>query len=154
MCQASDTKVEMVGPDVCCPAGEAGIAALPSQTRRGNSWWCEVQWFALNAGTSGLIRVWLGRRAGPKAEWDRAVGTAVLGRAAAETSAAIAEHRSLIGFVHHPGGISRYLDDRSNIRDQYGYQGSAWASDGVGDSGSYAALATYLGQVCAMLRRG
>jgi hypothetical protein len=44
--QVSDTKDEIVGPDVCCPAGEAGIAALPSQTRRGNSWWCEVQWFA------------------------------------------------------------------------------------------------------------
>ncbi len=64
----------------------------------------------------GFAEEWLGRRAGSKAEWDRAVGTAVLGRAAAETSAAIAEHRSLIGFVPHPGGISRYLDDRSNIR--------------------------------------
>ena len=64
----------------------------------------------------GFAEEWLGRRAGPKAEWDRAVGTAVLGRAAAETSAAISEHTSLIGFVPHPGGISRYLDDRSNIR--------------------------------------
>ncbi len=64
----------------------------------------------------GFAEEWLGRRAGPKAEWDRAVGTEVLGRAAAETSAAIAEHTSLIGSVPHPGGISRYLDDRSNIR--------------------------------------
>jgi hypothetical protein len=28
----------------------------------------------------------------------------------------IAVHASLRGFVPHPGGISRYLDDRSNIR--------------------------------------
>jgi hypothetical protein len=41
---------------------------------------------------------WIHPEAGPKAD---AVGTAVLGRTAAETSAAIAEHTSLIGFVPH-----------------------------------------------------
>ena len=40
----------------------------------------------------------------------------MLGRAAAETSAAIAEHTSLVGFVPNPGGLPLYLDDRSNIR--------------------------------------
>ena len=156
--QASDTKVEMVGPDVCCPAGEAGITALPSQTRRGNTGGAKFSGLRSMQEllvSYGFAEEWLGRRAGPKADWDRAVATAVLGRAAAETSAAIAEHRSLIGFVPHPGGISRYLDDRSNSR---GTRMVTKVRLGhlmvlIGDSGSYAALAIYPGQVRAMLRR-
>jgi hypothetical protein len=58
----------------------------------------------------GFAEEWLGRRAGPKAEWDRAVGTAVLGRAAAETSAAIAEHTSLIAMdLFQIPVVSRYI---------------------------------------------
>ncbi len=92
----------MVGPDVCCPAGEAGITALPSQTRRGNTGGAKFSGLRSMQEllvSYGFAEEWLGRRAGPMAEWDRAdsVGTAVLGRAAAETLAAIAEHRSLIG---------------------------------------------------------
>jgi hypothetical protein len=74
--------------------------------------------------SNGFSEEWLGRRAGPEAEWDGAIGTAVQ--------------------------LLRLID---YSRNQDGYQGSAWASDGFGDSGSYAALATYPGQVRAVLRR-
>jgi hypothetical protein len=46
-----------------------------------------------------------------KAEWDRAVGTAVLAMGRAAGLAAIAEHTSLIGIVSNPGGLPLYLDD-------------------------------------------
>jgi hypothetical protein len=64
----------------------------------------------------GFADEWLDRRAGRKPEWCLAVDAAVRERAADVARADIAGHSSLRGFVPHPGGISRYLDDRSNIR--------------------------------------
>jgi len=64
----------------------------------------------------GFAVEWLDRRASPNPEWCLAVDTAVRERAADEARADIASRASLRGFVPHPGGLSSYLDDRSNIR--------------------------------------
>jgi hypothetical protein len=66
----------------------------------------------------GFAGEWLDRRASPSPnpEWCLAVDTAVRERAADVARADIASRASLRGFVSHPGGLSSYLDDRSNIR--------------------------------------
>jgi hypothetical protein len=102
--QASDTNDEMAGPDVCCPAGEwyrcSSVTSRHAEVIAGGAKFSDLRSMQELLVSYGFVEEWLGRRAGPKAEWDRAVGTAVLG------SVAIAEHTFLIGFVPHPPVLS------------------------------------------------
>jgi hypothetical protein len=104
----------------------------------------------------GFADEWLEHRAGRKSEWCLAVDAAVRERAVDVARADIAGHSSLRGFAPHPNGISRYLDDRSNIRGTRMVT-KVWLGHlmvlATGHSGSYAALATYPGQVRAVRRR-
>ncbi len=86
----------------------------------------------------GFAGEWLDRRASPNPRVVFGGGhTAVRERAADVARAGIASRASLRGFVPHPGGLSSYLDDRSNIRGTLDAdQGSLRAPDGFAYGGA------------------